>query len=100
MQSRLGQLKQLLALNRRGKNLRKPNLTRTMPSLHLIPTIVLLINKYHGFNNKILKKRTSEAKQNWKSEAVKPNPLLSTAFVAYSTWKTRPSGEKVVTDKS
>jgi hypothetical protein len=27
-------------------------------------------------------------------------PLLSTALEAYSTWNTRPSGEKVVTDKS
>ena len=59
-------------------------------------------HKYHGFINKILRKKkgTSEAKQNRKWEAVKPNPLLSTAFVAYSTWKTRPSGEKMVTDRS
>ena len=27
-------------------------------------------------------------------------PLLSAALEAYSTWKTRPSGEKVVHDKS
>jgi hypothetical protein len=39
----------------------------TTPSLHRMPTAVL---------------------------------LLSTAFVAYSTWKTRPSGEKVVVDWS
>ena len=39
----------------------------TTPSLHRIPTAVL---------------------------------LLSTAFAAYSTWKTRPSGEKVVVDWS
>ena len=37
----------------------------TTPSLHRIPTAVL---------------------------------LMSTALVAYSTWKTRPSGEKVVVD--
>lgn len=31
---------------------------------------------------------------------VNTNPLLSTALPEYSTWKTLPSGEKVVTDRS
>ena len=33
-------------------------------------------------------------------EGARSHPLLSTALPAYSTWKTRPSGEKVVTDRS
>ena len=79
---------------------REPNLTRTMPSLHLIPTTVLFTDIKASPLDCISEglKETSETKQT--RMPVESNPLLSTALVAYSTWKTRPSGEKVVTDRS